>query len=276
MELMGDAGEQAAVHYRLAGWTAQAGLWSKAGALFYGPTPVEEAIECTLALLDQASDRSGEAGVASCLGGLRAMTGRFDEARLLIRRSCEIFDDLGAVLALQRGIAPIQMEIERLSGDFEAAVEIGRTSLEILLQQDGDAWAGLRATRLATLELTRGRIDAAADLVAIARASVNPEDVVARYLLQAVEARLLARTGEHERALALARDSTMRSATTDATGDRVETLVALAEVLRLLGRDGEAHEAQIEAEQLLIAKGNTAGLTRLRDDHARATSARAR
>ncbi len=56
-----------------------------AQALYYGPTPVEEAIaRCEEFLVSVSGDRSLEAAIGSTLGGLRAMRGEFDQARRLV------------------------------------------------------------------------------------------------------------------------------------------------------------------------------------------------
>ena len=65
-------------------------------SLYYGPTPVEEAVaRCERFLTEVTGDRSLEAAIENTLAGLRAMLGEFDEARRLWVGARTKYDELG-------------------------------------------------------------------------------------------------------------------------------------------------------------------------------------
>jgi tetratricopeptide (TPR) repeat protein len=265
MEAMGRTAARATQHLRLVGYSAQGALGTQAEALFYGPVPVERATDEVHAILEQTVDRLAEASVASVLAALTAMTGRFDEARHLATNARLVYEDLGAVLALETELAPLRMEIERLAGDLDAVAGIGRRSVELLLAYGANAHAATRAAQLADAEMSRGNVGEAERLLRIAKANAVEYDLLTQFLNRAIEARLLAHRGRHRPAQALAAEAVRLSSNTDAIADRVRTLVALEEVSRLGGKHEDARQAAVEAERLLTAKGSSAGLARLRE-----------
>jgi DNA-binding SARP family transcriptional activator len=273
MEAMGEAARRASEHYVEAGWGGQVALGAQAEALFYGPAPVAHGIEQALALLEQATNRPGQAGVGAFLGGLHAMSGDFGKGRRLAADAASVYEDLGSTFSLQTDIAPLQMEIERLAGELDTAVDIGRRSLEVLLEHGAGAHAATRAAQLADIELARGSVEEASRLLEIAVTHALDYDVLIQFMNGAIQARLLARRGDHERAESVAHAAARLAADTDAISDRVRTLVALDEVLCLAGRHDEAREPIRQAERLLLAKGSSAGIARLRDRNADALKA---
>ena len=118
-----EALERALEHARLAGdLREQATLVALlAVSLYYGPTPVEEAIvRCEAFLTEVAGDRSLEAAIGNTLAGLRAMRGDFDEARELWTGARSLYEELG--LNFRRAArSVIAAQIETLAGDDEAA-----------------------------------------------------------------------------------------------------------------------------------------------------------
>ena len=89
-----------------------------AQALYYGPTPVPDAIRrartCSPRL---AGTPTFEAGLATTLAGLHAMEGRFPEARELYADSVAVYDEFG--LRFRRAVRTIVgAQIETLAGDL--------------------------------------------------------------------------------------------------------------------------------------------------------------
>ena len=88
-----------------------------AQALYYGPTPVPEAVRtCSGAARRAPGAPTFEAGLGTTLAGLRAMEGRFDEARELYPSSVAVYEEFG--LRFRRAVRTIVgAQIESLAGD---------------------------------------------------------------------------------------------------------------------------------------------------------------
>ena len=118
-------------------------------SLYFGPTPVEEAIaRCEHFLAEVTGDRSLEAAIESSLAGLRAMLGDFDEARRLWLRASEQYEELGPQLPTGRPLT-IGAEIEMLADDYEAAERELRWGYETLERDGREGSAGTVAAFLA-------------------------------------------------------------------------------------------------------------------------------
>src|SRR5207244_9083908 len=87
------AAERAVAYFRRSGWPVAPCLQELGAALYYGPTPVPDAIERSRELLDGA-DRGSEAHITGFLACLMAMDGRFDEARALVLHARAIYEEL--------------------------------------------------------------------------------------------------------------------------------------------------------------------------------------
>jgi hypothetical protein len=265
MEAMGQAAARAYGHYRLADFTTQAPLRAQAEALFYGPAPVEHATQEAFRLLDQTIDRPGAASVTAVLGGLHALSGRFEEARRLAGQAQEVYVDLGSVRSLEIDVAPLLMEIERLAGNLDEAVSIGRRSIDRLLGFGANAHTATRAAQVADIEISRGNVAEASRLLTVAKRNAVKYDTLSQYLNRAIQARVEAHHGRRQAAERLARQAVRLATGTDSVSDRVRVLVALEEVLRLGGDHDGARQTAAEAEALLAAKGSSAGVARLRE-----------
>ena len=145
----GEALERALTHAR-AGASAETGTLVAllAQALYYGPTPADEALaRCDAFLAAAGGDRALEAALQSTLAGLHAMRGDFDEARRLYARAVTIYDDLG--LEFRRAARSlVGGEIETLAGDPAAAERELRRGYDTL-ERMGER--GLRSTLAAFL-----------------------------------------------------------------------------------------------------------------------------
>jgi tetratricopeptide (TPR) repeat protein len=265
MEAMGEAAARATKHLRLVGYAAQGALGAQAEALLYGPAHVERATRNVYAILEQTVDRVAEAFVTTVLATLKAMAGGLNEARRLAADASLVYVDHGADFAFQMSLAPLHMEIELLAGDLDAVAGIGQRSVAVLLRSEANAYVSTRAVQLAHVEMSRGNTGEAERLLGIAKAYAVEYDLLTQFLYRAVEARLLAHRRRHEAAQALAAEAVRLGAGTDAIVDRVRTVVALEEVLRLGGKHDEARAAAVEAESLLTAKGSSAGIMHLRE-----------
>ena len=135
------ASAQGAEHARHAGSPREEawGLGAYAMALLYGPMPEAEATRATEQLLKKAGGNLVlEANLAGFLAAHLAMTGRFDEARANIQKSCERLTDLG--LKWQVGVQQLLGGYIELLGSDPVASERYMRSARDSFIEIGDRW----------------------------------------------------------------------------------------------------------------------------------------
>jgi hypothetical protein len=259
-----EAAEHARVYYRRSGWPSASCLGEIATSLYYGPTPVPEAIRRCRSLLEIVEERTGEAHVLVWLGGLEAFAGRRPVGRRLVRRAQAVYEDLGHGMPLVCGCYPVLAEIELGAGRLAAAEALLRASCEGLETMRERACLASRAAELADVIYRRGRYPEAETWFRVAEEHAATDDAGAQVLAQAIRAKILARRGSLSTAESAAREAAALAKQTDALNTRAKVLLDLAEVLRLSGRPDEA-ESQVEsALELYERKGNVAALERTR------------
>ncbi len=246
----GDALARALEHARRGGSGEAATLVALlAQALYYGPTPVDEALErCETFLTEAGGDRALVAALQSTLAGLHAMRGEFDEARDLYARAVATYAEMGHEFRLAARTL-VGAEIETLAGDLPAAERELRRGCEIL-ERMGDR--GVRSTLsayLARVLALQGRYDEADELAQFSADTAGSDDLVTQVVWRTARAVVFAHRGEPDAATALATEATALAADTDFVDLRASALVALAEVL---GANGDAAEAAAMYER----KGN--------------------
>ena len=262
------AAEQAAVHYVRAGFSPAACVGALAEALYFGPTPVTAAKERCAALVEAAPDRVTEANVTATLGALHALTGDFEEARMLARDAHQLFTDVGNSFGIATALAPLEIDIEIFAGDLAEAERLARSSLE-LLQAGGSpnrAYSTSRAVQLADLLLDAGQPNAVEPLLAFADADAVASDVYVQILRRSCRARLLVHAGDAEGAETLAQEAVAISAHTDGWHARARSHLALADAHALARRRADERRERRTAFRLFEAKGATspAGSSQLR------------
>jgi class 3 adenylate cyclase/tetratricopeptide (TPR) repeat protein len=235
-----EAVEHALEHARRGGsarWEGELPAW-QGTAMFYGPTPVDEALrwyeeqqaQHPIALTQQAM--------------LEAMRGNFDQARALAGSADAAAEELGQKLWLAAG-GMARWEIEMLAGDASTAERAVRRSCELLeeLGEVGYRWqaVGELATSLYALE----RLDEAEEWARRAARQTPHDDVASQMLWRQVQAQVLARRGEHEQAQQVAWESVSLAQETDMLNFHGNALADLAEVYALAGR-AEDGSAQLE------------------------------
>jgi tetratricopeptide (TPR) repeat protein len=258
------AAEQALVHYRHVGFPAATCLGQIAAALYYGPTPVETAVDrCESLLNDEDAGQSGRARVLGYLAGLEAMRTHFDEARRLLGEAHDILDDLGQTAAAATYAATVRGDVELLAGDAQAAVAEFRKLCAIFTEQQN--WGAL-STSAADLAWALSEVDScdAEEWTHTSERHAARDDVGAQFSWRAARARVLARRGAFEEAEPLARGAVALAEQTDALNKRAAVLLSLAEVLHLNGDDREANEAAAQALWLYELKGNLVAAERAR------------
>jgi class 3 adenylate cyclase len=220
-------------------------------ALVYGPEPAESATQRCRALLDDGrQSRVLEAAVLSALAYLFAMQASFDEAHEHAARAAATYEELGLPL-LRAGLTQVVAAIEILADDLVAAERELRLGRELFADAGAAPLAGHRAASLARVVLEGGRLDEAAELVDIARSTVDDRDLGGFVETRLAAARLAELRGMPAEAAALADEAISRLEGTDT--------ILLADALAARGRLAEAiglHELKgnVAAAALVTAR----------------------
>jgi tetratricopeptide (TPR) repeat protein len=252
-----EAATHALEHFRRSDWPLASCLQELAAGLYYGPTPVPEAIRRCRGLRAEA-DRGGEALILMYLAGLDAMANRLTSARELAAEARETFDDLAWSVNIWANYSPIAASIELLGGDFVAAEQLLAESCTKL-----ETW-GLRGplstqgTQLAEALYGQERYEEAIRWSEIAETCAATYDVGAQFLWRAVRGKALARLGAVREGDRLVREAVDLAVATDSVSQCGHVLLCHAEVLELSGRSAEALEAVERATALFDGKGNIA------------------
>jgi class 3 adenylate cyclase/tetratricopeptide (TPR) repeat protein len=253
-----DALERALEHARRAGDTQEEATIVSllAQALYYGPTPVEEAIRRCETFLEQAvDDRSVLAAMKSSLAGLRAMQGDFAEARLLWAEAVTVYEDLG--LRLRRTVRSlIAAEIESLDDNVDAAVVGLLAAHATANEMNARSVSATIAAFLADALCDKQNYAEAARFSELTEREAASDDLVAQVLWRSSRARVLAERGSSGQAEALAREAVRLAEPTDFPDLQARALLAHAAVLAAVGQRTDATELRHRATRLYEGKGN--------------------
>jgi class 3 adenylate cyclase/tetratricopeptide (TPR) repeat protein len=231
-----------------------------AQALYFGPTPVAEAVErCERYLAESSGNRSLEASVTEVLAGLRAMQGDIDQARSLNARARSIYEELGLRFRLVSVFSIIAAEIEKLAGQPGEAVSILRHAFETGREMGATSAAATMAAFLADALCLDGKLDQAGEAARFSEEHAPASDVVTQVLWRAARARALAAENP-ETAETLAREAVAAARQTDYPDLEGRALSALGQVL---GSGDEQESLLAEARELYERKGNVAAAARL-------------
>jgi class 3 adenylate cyclase/tetratricopeptide (TPR) repeat protein len=231
-------------------------------ALYFGPTPADDAIARCTDLLEEVSEHTIEAAIWGSLAGLLAMREDFDEARRLWASAGERFEELG--LGYRRAVrCTIGADIETLAGNTKAAEQELRRGYETLERMGEKGARVVVAAYLADALCRAGRDDEAAEYADIVAELAAGDDVVPQALCRCVRAKLFARHGEADRAEELAREATAMVEGMDFPDLQALTLLSLAEVLDAARKGDESAEIVARAQALYEKKGNVAAERRM-------------
>ena len=268
-----DAADAAARVVEIASASGDARLAARAAvaysqAALESPMPVLEVIERSEALEGAVGlDRIAEARFLAIRSVLLAMRGDFETARLTYRRSHTIMAEVGPSMTTA-GASLESSRVEMLAGDAEAAVkELSRDS-KILELVDERFYRSSVAGLLGHALYAIGRYDEAARHATVAEELTGEDDVFSQITWRTAQAKLLARAGDGNRALALAREGLAMAESSSFVEQHAEALLDLAEVMRVAGL--EMPDAEAEALRAALAlferKGDivSAGRTRER------------
>jgi class 3 adenylate cyclase len=251
---------RALTHYQRCSWPTSTCLGEIAAAIYLGPTPVPDAIAlCEQLLSDHNVDRFGAANVRVFLGGLVAMSGKFEAARSLVSDARRTYDDLGLRVSAATHLLAIVGDIELLAQEPVAA-EMALREVCAELERIGDVnHLSTRASDLADALYALGRLDEAEEWTRTAEVLAADDDVGAQLLWRSVRAKVHARRNTFDSAEQLARDAIDLSEASDGLNRRARVHRDLGAVLLLAGQSQNAADELDVAVQLYEQKGNLVG-----------------
>jgi tetratricopeptide (TPR) repeat protein len=185
-------------------------------ALYFGPTPVEEAIEAVEddVLPGVRGFAVAEALVLGALGGLESMRGRFDEARELHAEARDLLAKLGPSLPAAEA-ALSAAETELAAGDPEQAELLLRGAHTALEASGETATRASVAAALARALAERERDDEALALTEESERIAAANDVHAQLTWRAVRSTVLRRRDDGDEADRLADEAVALARETD-------------------------------------------------------------
>ena len=232
-------------------------------AIVISATPVPIAIARAEKLLEQAKDDAGArvyATHALCL--LNSMRGNFDEARRLSAIATGICEELGWRYLLAAGVTQVDWQIELLAGKPAAAERAARSGYELLVAMGDKSSLSTLAAMLAEALYLQRRDEEANRFTSVSEEAAASDDVLSQVMWRGTRAKLLARGGQLADAESLAREAVALARRTDAPSLEADSLMNLAEVVRLTGEPGQVEPIVDEALSLYRAKGDLASAGR--------------
>jgi tetratricopeptide (TPR) repeat protein len=260
-----DAFERAWASARRAGGsqerTAMEALYFLTYAVVQGPRPAPDGMSRLQEVVATThGNQKMEAMFSVQQGILEAQLGMFETARAHVQAGKEIFMDL-VMSRSQSAVAGASGSVELLAGELEAAERSLRAGYEYLLQTGDSIGIAFLAGPLAEVLYRQERYDEAWQLTKPCMESPWQESQI-RW--RTVQAKVLARRGELGPAAPLALEAVQVAEATDMLNDRAGSLLDLAEVLSLGGRQREAGHAIEAAVDLFERKGNVVSAERAR------------
>jgi predicted ATPase/DNA-binding SARP family transcriptional activator len=227
------------------------------------PIPADAAVARTEQLLQEADgDLWAEADLLKPLSILYAYTGRFADARAALERTRSIFAGFGATLALAESAIPAGV-VELAVGDPAAAERYLREGYDVLRAMGEQRYVANIANMLAEALYAQGRFDETQQVTEeVQTAPVEPD---ARAQCWAIQAQLLARRGQFSDARQLMDEAVALMTPVASPWDLAWTLVARAEVSRLVGALDEATADLREALRIYNARRAPSLAARARD-----------
>ena len=258
--------ERALAHAERAGDAREAAvaLMRLPMAIYYGSTPVPEAIHRASAILDRAAEAPlVQSTCLVCLAGLHALSGRFENARGLLAQGSAIAKELGFRVWLA-GFSLLSSEIEMLAEDPAAAERELRSGYGALVEMGERGLLSMVAAELARAIYAQGRFEEAERFTDASEELAATADMASQISWRAVRAKILARRHEFAAAEELARGAVALAEQTDGLNSQGRALMDLAEVLELAGRAGEAQPVVENARHLFERKGNVVSARKAR------------
>jgi tetratricopeptide (TPR) repeat protein len=154
--------------------------------------------------------------------------------------------------------------VELVAGDWEAAEHALRIQCAHAERPGREPVLATAAAMLSSCLYEQGRDDEAGHWAALGEQHAPVHDPNAQVLWRSARAKLLARSGSHEQAEALARDAVARSERTDWIWGQADAYMDLAEVLAAAGKAEERADSVATALELYERKEHLVGAERAR------------
>jgi tetratricopeptide (TPR) repeat protein len=252
-----DALERSIEHARRAGSRDDEieGLNELVWVAVWGPTPRVDALRRCEPLLEEVKNHpTFEASALAALGCLRALEGRFDEARALTARRTKVLNELGLELREAHGSHAAGW-VEMLAGDAAAAERVLRPGYEKLAELGATGQLQVVGSYLAQAVCKQGRHDEA-ERLALAVEQMDPSSVAEVALARCARAKAITQLGRVQEGEQLAWEAVALIDQTEFLIDRAGARMDLAEVLLVAGHSDEAAPVLSEALRLHEEKGN--------------------
>jgi DNA-binding SARP family transcriptional activator len=228
----------------------------------HGPSPSSLGLACAEELLARADlDAASRADALAYSGVLLAMRGDPDRGRELVASSMRLWLEAGTIATAWLGELSC---VEMLSGNWEAAARSLRDQCATLDQPGRGHVFATYAAMLATTLYELGEDDEALEWAAQSAASSPSFDDATQAEWRAARAKVLARAGSTDDAVALAREAVELVDRTDALWMRANTHLDLGRVLASAGHRDEAAQAIEDALRDYQSKEHLVGLARAR------------
>ncbi|MDQ4145478.1 MAG: hypothetical protein M3198_17395 [Actinomycetota bacterium] len=251
---------RAANHLRLESKIAAWLLFS----FFWGPRPASSGIERSGSFSGEfTNDRLLEANRLTTLGGLHGLAGDFDKGRALLLRARDIQTDLGQPLVISWN-PQIGATIALVEGDLEGAEAEARLAFDEAQHMADPGHAATGASLLAKALYASGRFEEAFQYTRLAERASFGAPEAAQGEWRATRAKLDARRGNVERAVATIRGTLDLYDARAMPRDRADALVDLAEVLEMADHRDDQRSALLEAADLYEKKGVTPAVLEVR------------
>jgi class 3 adenylate cyclase/tetratricopeptide (TPR) repeat protein len=226
------------------------------GSGAYGPAHVREVERrCEELLSSSAAIASREAPALRALASVRAMEGRFDEARDLAERARALLEEYGFRLRAS-WVSETSAAIEMLAGDPAAAEAALRAGFDAAVAVGEQGFQATAAALLAHVLAEQGQLEEADRFTTLSEHSAADDDLASQVLWRSARARILAVSGRASEGEPLAREAVTLAERTDDINMHGDVLVELALVLAEADRPDEAAAALDRAVDLYTRKGN--------------------
>jgi class 3 adenylate cyclase/tetratricopeptide (TPR) repeat protein len=243
----------------------------EAASMAPGPTPVDPAlVRCEEIRAILRGDPWAEALALQPIASLYAMRGEFGTAFELLDASAATLAGFGPTV--DAAVSHPEVFVAMLAGDLDRAERHLRTGRRLLQEMGERAVLASTESYLAQVLLARGRDTQADRLARRCAALATEDDAWAQIAWRQVRASVLARRGDVQRALPLARKAVEIADTTDHANLRGEALADLAVVLELAGEHEDAAAVRLRAATIYQAKGNVVRLMEVERQSARPVS----
>jgi predicted ATPase/class 3 adenylate cyclase len=239
--------------------------WVLASCILGSATPSQTLERCAEVEAGLSGDsRQIEAAILLNRGIANGMLGHFEEARRLHEEGRAILADLGLMI-MYGATAMGSGWTERAAGDHAGTERVLREGIEILEEAGEKGYLSTAAGELADAIYSQGRLEEAEKHVAVAREAAAPDDVASQTIWRQVLAKILARRGDFDEALRLAREAVSWYEDSDYIYLHGGALMDLSEVLDVSGDHAAALAAAREGLGKFEQKGHVPAMARARE-----------